>query len=226
MRLSDIAGHLAFLLIALSFVVTDILWLRGISVVASVAGILYNYFAPDRPLWLVIGWNVVFILVNAWQIFRLIKERRPIAFNEEEQSLYDLIFSDLEPRKFKRVLEAGRWADFGPKSLLVQEGTENGDVLLIGRGRVAVEKEGAKVGELGTGAFVGEMSYIRGCAANATVRSVETTRCLLWERASLNHLFETDPAVRAVFHAGITEDLAEKLSRQKKMKTGIFFARK
>jgi len=226
MRLSDIAGHLAFGLIALSFLVTDILWLRGISVVASVAAILYNYVAPDRPLWLVIGWNVVFVLVNGYQILRLLRERRPIEFSPEEQALYELVFPALEPGQFKRVLESGRWVDFEPGATLIAEGLEHGDVFLISSGRVAIEKEGARMGELGSGVFVGEMSYIRGCAANASVRSLEKSRCLSWAKVALDQLFEKDQTLRTVFHAGITEDLAEKLARQKKMKTGMFFARK
>ena len=43
MYLATIAGHLAFGLIAFSFLVKDILWLRVVSVVASLFSILYNY---------------------------------------------------------------------------------------------------------------------------------------------------------------------------------------
>ena len=46
MNLATIAGHLAFGLIAFSFLVKDILWLRIVSVVASLFSILYNYTIP------------------------------------------------------------------------------------------------------------------------------------------------------------------------------------
>lgn len=226
MTISDLAGHIAFGLIALSFVVTRILWLRAISVVASVAAILYNYIAPDRPLWLVIGWNVVFILVNGWQIFKLLRERRPIAFAEDEQSLYDLVFSNLKPAKFKSVLDAGHWTDYQQGELILEEGADHEEMMIIARGRVSVEKEGARVSELGCGAFVGEMSYVRESASNATVRAVEATRCLRWAKETLDQLFEKDDELRAVFHSEITADLAEKLALQKRHNEDVVFARK
>lgn len=68
----DIAGHLAFALIAFSFLVRDILWLRALSIAASLA----SYLAPSNPLWIVIRWNVVFIGLNLVQIAILFRERR------------------------------------------------------------------------------------------------------------------------------------------------------
>ena len=46
MNIGIIAGHLAFGLIAFSFLVKDILWLRTVSIVASLFSVFYNYFIP------------------------------------------------------------------------------------------------------------------------------------------------------------------------------------
>ncbi len=63
MNIATIAGHLAFGLIAFSFLVKDILYLRLVSVVASLFSVLYNFYIPAEPMWIAIGWNIVFIPV-------------------------------------------------------------------------------------------------------------------------------------------------------------------
>ena len=40
-----VIGHLAFFLTAVSFLLKDIILLRGIAVVSSIVGISYNYFS-------------------------------------------------------------------------------------------------------------------------------------------------------------------------------------
>lgn len=86
MEYGTLFGHLAFVLIAFSFLVKDILWLRCISIIASIAGIVYNYVAPSTPLWLVINWNLVFIAINTVQIALLIRERMGIEFTDSPRA--------------------------------------------------------------------------------------------------------------------------------------------
>jgi hypothetical protein len=74
MNLASIAGHLAFGLIAFSFLVKDILYLRIISILASLFSVFYNYTIPSDPMWLAINWNFVFIAVNLYHVAVLIYE--------------------------------------------------------------------------------------------------------------------------------------------------------
>ena len=64
MNIATIAGHLAFGLIAFSFLVRDILWLRIISILASLFSVFYNWAIPIEPMWIPIGWNFVFVGLN------------------------------------------------------------------------------------------------------------------------------------------------------------------
>ena len=61
MNIATIAGHLAFGLIAFSFLVKDIMWLRFVSILASSFSVFYNWVIPVEPMWLAINWNFVFI---------------------------------------------------------------------------------------------------------------------------------------------------------------------
>jgi len=75
MNIATIAGHLAFGLIAFSFLVKDILYLRLVSVVASLFSVLYNFYIPVEPMWIAIGWNIIFILLNLYHVAVIIKKK-------------------------------------------------------------------------------------------------------------------------------------------------------
>ena len=70
MDISTIVGHLAFGLIAFSYLVKDIMYLRVLSIVASSFGMFFNYTVPAEPMWLPIGWNALFVFVNLYHIHR------------------------------------------------------------------------------------------------------------------------------------------------------------
>ena len=97
-------GHLTFALIAVSYLVRDILLLRILSIVASLAGIFYDFFVAAEPLWLVINWNLVFVAVNVVQIIASLYDKRKIAFSEEQQELYETIFQQFSPIEFLKIM--------------------------------------------------------------------------------------------------------------------------
>ena len=76
MNIATISGHLAFGLIAFSFLVKDILYLRVVSILASLFSVFYNYTIPEEPLWLAINWNFIFIAVNVYHVAILIYEKK------------------------------------------------------------------------------------------------------------------------------------------------------
>jgi CRP-like cAMP-binding protein len=217
----DIAGHVAFILIALSFLVRDILWLRALSITASIASISWSWLAPPQPLWLVIGWNVVFILLNLAQIALLLRERRGVAFTDEEKELYQTSFSRFTPVEFMRLLRIASWKNADPGALLMRAGEEAGEVMLIFSGRVNVEKNGRKLAELRAGDFIGEIGFVKGTPAAASVTVLEPTRYVAWTRAALRGLLERNPSMAVVLNAELTEDMADKLARRTGL-TGAF----
>ena len=210
----DLAGHLAFALILLSFLVRDIIWLRALSIVASIASITYNYLAPARPMWLVIDWNLVFIGVNLIQIVLLWRERRAIDFSEEEREIYETNFKRLSPVEFLRLLRIAFWLEVGADKTLVEANDSGAHVLLIYSGRAAVEKNGKRLTELRGGDFVGEMSFLTGQPTAARVVTTEPSRCLRWERAALQALLDRNPSMRNALQAELSDDMARKLARR------------
>ena len=60
----------------------------------------------------------------------------------------------------------------GPNDVLVAQGAMGGDLYVLERGRLAVERDGIKLASIATpGALIGEMSVLLGIRTSATVRA-------------------------------------------------------
>ena len=66
-----IYGHLANLAFAAAYLVRDTRKLRMLSVVGCSLCAVFNYAAPETPLWTAITWNLFFAAVNVIALARL-----------------------------------------------------------------------------------------------------------------------------------------------------------
>lgn len=195
MNLATIAGHLAFGLIAFSFLVKDILWLRVVSVVASLFSILYNYTIPADPMWLAINWNIVFVLVNVYHIAVIIYEKRPIKMKVKDKELYEALFKELSPVEYLKVTKIAKWKKFKSGVPLIKEGADVKSLILIYNGTIDVAVKGAKVAELRDGQFVGEMSFLTERPATATCIAKHDCECLVWRQPEFKSLLKRNPSL-------------------------------
>lgn len=61
------------------------------------------------------------------------------------------------------------------------------------------------------GTMIGEMSYIRGGAATATVRAARPTRYLAWPKEELRKMLQRNPTMDVAMNSVFTIDLTKKL---------------
>jgi CRP-like cAMP-binding protein len=205
--------NLANILFALAYLVKDIFWLRIISVVACAANIVYLYVGPDKPLWWGIGWDIVFVLINIVQIWILLGEKRNIHFGREEQELYEAVFNRITPLEYRRLLNAAHWEKKEIGDVLAKEGALLPVLMVIYSGAVRIEKNGKVIAILKSGDFVGEMSYVCGDKASATVIVDEHVRLLCWDKARLTRLLGNEPSLKTSIDAVLSHNMAIKLKR-------------
>src|SRR5437762_6101014 len=176
----QLAGHLASVLTMVAYLLKDILWLRLLTILSCFAGIAFNYFVPATPLWTVIYWNVLFAAINIVQCLIIIRERSGIQFTDEEKELHETLFKNFAPFEFMKLMRIGEWRAARPGQVLAVEGQPLDEVMLIYDGRLGVETNGQEVAQLQDGNFSGEVSFISGGAATATLRAGGRTRCGGW----------------------------------------------
>ena len=195
MNIATIAGHLAFGLIAFSFLVKDILYLRLVSVLASLFSVLYNYTIPIEPMWLAINWNIVFIVVNIYHIAVLIYEKRPVHMSPKYKELYETMFKDMTPVEFLKITKIADWVHFKEGEVVTQQKHTVDTLNLIYNGTVNVAVDGIKVAELKDGQFVGEMSFLTEKPATATCVVKHDTELLVWKQEQFKELLKRNPSL-------------------------------
>ena len=218
---TEFLGHASFTLLAASFLVRDIMHLRMFAIISNIAGVLYNYWLTPQN-WLVIFWLTVFLLINLVMIALLFRERKSVSLNDEEQELFETVFKAFSPVEFMKLMRVGEWRNSDPDIVLAHEGEILDDIKLIYNGEAVVEGNpddngtaekavSPPLAHLKDGAFVGEMSFISGGAASATVRTTAPTRYISWPRTQLRALLARNPSMRSAMNTVFSADLTAKL---------------
>jgi hypothetical protein len=202
--------HVANVLYLCSYLVKDIFWLRALTVVAGMV-LLAFYVLQPTPLWAAIAWNVLFTVINLYQLYLLFLERRPVVLGERDQLLYRLVFRSLTPREFVKLLALGTWEEAPAKARLVETGKALDRIMVIFAGKTSVRAGDKEIALLGEGQFVGEMSFLTGKVPTAEVIALEPTRYVAWKARELSRFLESNPALRAAIQMVIGTDLVGKL---------------
>jgi hypothetical protein len=202
--------HVANVLFLLSYLVKDILWLRLLSIVGGLL-LMATYVASVPLLLTPLAWGTVFAAINAYQIWLLVLERRPVRLKEEEQRLYQLVFRSLTPREFVKLLSLARWELARGTERIVEKGRQLDRMMVIVSGATVVQVDGKSLTQLKQGQFIGEMSFITGESPSADVVALETTRYVSWPKAELKTFLATNPPLRAAMQLIIGSDLVAKL---------------
>ncbi|MBT8486333.1 MAG: popeye domain-containing protein [Phycisphaerae bacterium] len=212
----DALPHIAFALVAISFAVRDILRLRCLAMVASAVAIAYELTQYRLGLDARAAnalWHLFFMSINAYQIWALIYGERHTRFSDEERAVYEQTFRDLTRLEFRKLLDAAEWRDAEPGAVLTEENRPVADVMYIVRGQATVESGGHHKARLGAGQFLGEMSYVTGETASATVRVTEPLRYVAWPRPRLRALLRRRPSIRFTMSSVLGVDMSRKLRR-------------
>ena len=215
MNVALIAGHLAFGLIAFSFLVKDILWLRIVSILASLFSVFYNWVIPIEPMWIAIHWNFVFIILNLYHIAVIIYEKRPIKMAPKDKELYETLFKDLSPVEYLKISKVAQWKKYKSGETIIRQDHLVPDLILIYNGTVDVVVENKKVAELKDGQFVGEMSFLTEKTATATCIVKHNTKCLVWKQPEFKDLLKRNPSLYYTIQSLLSNQLVSYSNKQK-----------
>ena len=216
MNIASIAGHLAFGLIAFSFLVKDIFWLRIVSIIASLFSVFYNYVIPLEPMWLAINWNFIFIAVNIYHIAIILYEKREVKMDDKNQELYDTLFSEMTPVEYLKISRAAKWELVKSGQKIITQGMPVPDLYLIYNGTVDVLVDNEQIAELKDGEFVGEMSFLTEKVATATCKVKYDAQCLVWKQKEFKELLKCNPSLYFTIQSVLSSQVSDKLVKSTK----------
>jgi hypothetical protein len=95
--------HGANLFYLFSFLARDILWLRVVTCAGLVLGIVFFSCQPT-PLYGPAAWHVVFLVINLYEIMRLLRERSRLRLTPEQQALATAAFDNMSHDEMLNLL--------------------------------------------------------------------------------------------------------------------------
>lgn len=202
-------GHAAFMLAGAAFVVSDILWLRVLATTSCSLAILFNTFHPvGKVLWLPVRWNVFYVSVNAFYVASLAAERW-VVLSDEEREIYEIYFHDaMELKDFQRLMRLARMEDARERTTVLQRGEPNSQLILLLDGEAELEIRAGVTTRSG-GGMLGEVSFLHGGTASASVHLPVGCRYAVWDRETIG-LARSDAAMRGL-ELAISRQLSHKL---------------
>ena len=211
MNIATLAGHLAFGLIAFSFLVKDIFWLRILSILASLFSVFYNYTIPTEPMWLAINWNFTFVGVNLYHIGIILYEKREVKMDEKDEELYQTLFKEMSPVEYLKISRAAKWETLKPGKRIITQGMPVPDLYLIYNGTVDITIDNEHIAQLKDGEFVGEMSFLTEKVATATCKVKYEAQCLVWKQREFKELLKRNPSLYFTIQSVLSAQVSDKL---------------
>lgn len=215
--LVDIIFLIAAMLISISYFFTDILLLRLLSIVGAVGYIIGGSIAGlNQPgMTTIILFSVINSSINIIQSIRIILDRIPIFLSNELKDIYAKTFDMMTPNEFLKAYRLCKTEIAHRGDHITLQNQPVTSLILLKEGITDVIEDGHIIASLGSGFFVGEMSFLTGKMANATAIIASDTVCyLVWDRSKLAKLKIKDPQLYEKLEHAISINLIRKIEKQ------------
>ncbi len=209
-------AHLAYAVLAVSYFLTNIFWLRVLAVAGFLLEIIYLRVSGNGyPIW---AWDAVLIAINLYGLAWLIKDRIGANLPAAEAPALRQAFEGLDDSQIARLLRAAEWKTFEAGETLTRQDAPVDSLYFLFKGRAHVEVDGSFITYLDSGSFVGEIAYLTGNTANARVTLDETSRVIVFSKMRLAKVMARDRQLNGILHQVLGRDLAQKMRRSNSRK--------
>ncbi|MEO0326997.1 MAG: cyclic nucleotide-binding domain-containing protein [Pseudomonadota bacterium] len=212
-----LVGHFAYVLLIASMMMRSMNWLRFFAIMAGSISAVFYWRIGDPVSFF---WESLFTLVNLVQLAILQIENRRGRFSEEEALFIKTCLPDVERAHARRLMKYGAWIEVQDEVTLITEDTCPSHLKFIVDGAASIVRDNREIGMVGPGDFLGEMSYLTGKKATASVITRKSTRYLSFERKQLKEHLGKNVEVRHALEASFNRNLVEKLSKTNSNKIG------
>ena len=206
----DLTEHLSYLVIAVSYFLTNMFWLRTAAVIGLALEIIY-FMLTRQSLTAGLPWDIVFILINFYELALLLRERALAKLPAADAPLLRRAFDGLDDAQIAKLLRAADWRDVTAGEVITRQDAPVEALYFVLSGRAKVEVEGQNVAQLEHGTFIGEIAYLTGNAASARVVMEEAGRLLAFSRVRVAKVTAGDKQISGILYQVLGRDLAQKM---------------
>lgn len=202
--------HIAAATQVVGFLVRDQLILRALILLGTILYIVYYYLEPEAPLWDAIACGVVMAMANLYTMIRMLSDRRPGVFDEEDLLIYGAI-RQIAPGEFKRLMGRADKRTAMSDMVLTEEGLVPEYLYFLVGGDARIEKLG-HTDNLRAPLFIGEVSYLLNQPATATVTMKAGGRFARWKVSDLRAFLNRHERLQGALEIALNRDLAGKVA--------------
>ena len=218
MEQSVIILNLGYALTFIALAIREVFWLRITLTAAQISLFTYHYYYANNQS--AAFWTAVFVIVNTYNIIKIIIDRRPKIIPDEIRDLYEGIFSNLTTREFLYFWNMGRIRSVTDE-FLINSGEKQNNLLLVLSGTANVEVNGKPIANLDRGAFIAEISFLTGEPASADVHAIDELIFISWRSERLKNMQHENPAFWMKLQHALSEDLIKKVKPKAKRESQI-----
>lgn len=204
----NLVGHAAYVLLIASMLMRNMRWLRIFAIAAGTVSAIYYWTQAD---YVSVFWESIFTLVNVFQLFYIALENSRGRFSKDERYFIETCLPGLERAQARRFVKLGAWTQVSDGAILITEDTCPQRLKFVVDGVANVTRRAKHLGKVGKGDFLGEMSYLTGKDASASVISETTMRYLAFNRDVLKDHLTKNPEVRFALESSFNRNLVGKL---------------
>ena len=209
---TDIPAHLSYVVIAISYFLTNFFWLRVAAVIGLFLEILYFRLTGINST-SGVPWDSLFIAINLYQLIWLVREKLNARLPEKDADMLRQSFSGLDDSQIARMLRAADWKDYPVGEILTRQDAPVDALYFLCSGRASVEVDGKFITHLEKGSFVGEIAYLTGNPATAKVIVDEPSRALAFSKMRMAKVMAKDNQISGILYQLLGRDLAQKMRR-------------
>jgi hypothetical protein len=203
--------HYGALLYLVCFIFRDQILLRSFAIAGDLANTVYFYGGTGTALWAPLFWCMMNISINLVMIGIILNDQRHAGMSDDELSLFRKLDA-LTPGDFRKLIRIGKWHRAPAETVLTEQTKEVDRLFYVLEGDIDIEKSGRSI-HSPAGLFIGEIAFLRGRPATATVKVGEGAHYFEWRKSDLQRLFDKQPDLRNAFASLLNADMAEKVAR-------------
>ena len=162
-QLTNLAGHGSFIMLALGYLESDFLHLRAYAFTGITLSIIFQYYR-EKPLWIPIRWNSLFLLINGVMIYLLLNEEDSLSnLPVEMQHLYQNVFSKrgMKPLEFRYLMTIAKKQELKKGDRIATENKPIESLFVVSSGELIAMRRNEIVARITENQFIGEMSFLK-----------------------------------------------------------------
>ena len=157
-----------------------------------------------------IFWSTMFTVVNVVMIGLIVADRMHFRLDRNEKRLFELL-QDLSPGQFRQFLKIGREEIAASHLGITQEGQALEELFFVLDRNITIEKKGSRA-VIPSDTFIGEIAFLLGQPASATVTLEPGTPYFVWKNDQLKALMQAKPDLGNSLSLAMNKKMAQKIA--------------